>query len=231
MNDIARLSDDELYSKLLSQFAEWWKAWQRRAPATPAPGKPKLARDKVVSAGQPVTLTKSASVSLQKAAILTAALEWKGTGDLDLYAFYVLKDGTTGKVYYKDKGHKNKPLYITLSGDSRNAGREEIVIHRREQLAHVLIAAYSAVKNSFGSFASKPQAVVTDNLGQKVVVPLLNKNHFSFWVAITKLDFTSAGENAVSHVERYSRFMIENSPKLDVNGTFEMNKGPIEFKR
>lgn len=236
VNDITKLSDDELYQRLLSQFAVWWKAWQRLKPSgtgtlIPSGSKPTTQGSKV-SAGRPVTLTKSASVSLQKAATITTALEWKGMGDLDLYAFYVLKDGTVGKVYYKDKGRKSKPPYITLSGDSRTAGREEIVLHRPELLAHVLIAAYSAVKNGLGSFASyKPQAVVTDNLGQKVVVPLLNRNHFSFWVAITKLDFTASSENAVSHVERYSGFMIENSPKLHPNGTFEMNKGPIEFKK
>ncbi|WP_407571789.1 VWA domain-containing protein [Deinococcus altitudinis] len=236
VNDITKLSDDELYQRLLSQFAVWWQAWQRRKPSgtgTPTPSvSTPTARGSKVSAGRPVTLTKSASVSLQKAGTITTALEWKGNGDLDLYAFYVLKDGTVGKVYYKDKGRKSKPPYITLSGDSRTAGREEIILHRPELLAHVLIAAYSAVKNGLGSFASyKPQAVVTDNLGQQVIVPLLNRNHFSFWVAITKLDFTDSSQNAVSHVERYSGFMIENSPKLHANGTFEMNKGPVEFKK
>lgn len=75
---------------------------------------------------------------MQKGKKITVTLSWTGRGDLDLYAFYVLKNGTTGKVYYRDKGSAQAVPYITLSGDSRKAGKETAIIHLPEALAHVV---------------------------------------------------------------------------------------------
>ncbi|ADV66235.1 VWA domain-containing protein [Deinococcus maricopensis] len=223
VDDIAQVTDEVLYDRMLSEFAGWWKAWQQlQPPAAPTPRPAPTAA---------VSLRKNGAVQLQKAATLRAALEWKGQGDLDLYAFYVLADGTSGKVYYRDLGHKDRAPYITLSGDSRVPGREEIVIHRPDALRHVLISAYSAVENGLGSFASyQPRAVVTDGGAQRVDVPVLNRNHFSFWVALASIDFTSPSGPTIRHVERYSRIGTERSPTLNADGTFTMNTGPVEFK-
>ncbi|AZI45236.1 hypothetical protein EHF33_20215 (plasmid) [Deinococcus psychrotolerans] len=225
VDDIGRISDEQLYGQILAEFAVWWKKWQTLGlgnaaasrPAAPAPtGK--------------VSLQKNASVSIQKGKQITITLSWSGRGDLDLYAFYVLKSGVTGKVYYRDKGAAGKPPYITLSGDSKNAGKETAVIHRPEELAHVVFAAYSAVENGAGSFASyKPVATFTDDLGQEVRTAVLGRNHFSFWVALSAIDLTGA-QAKITHLERYSSFATERSPVLHVGGKLEMNKGVVEFK-
>ena len=95
----------------------------------------------------------------------------------------------------------------------------------------MLIVAYSAVKNGFGSFKSyQPQAIITDDRGQTVIVPLLEKNWFSYWAAITLMDFTQPSETVIKHVETYSKFGVEKSPVLYRDGTFKMNVGPMEFK-
>ncbi|MVN87107.1 hypothetical protein GO986_10035 [Deinococcus sp. HMF7620] len=227
-DDIDQLDDEQLYSQLLSEFAAWWKKWE-----TLGLGGPPAARTPAPAAAAPasqVSLKKNASVNIEKGKKITITLQWAGQGDLDLYAFYVLKDGTTGKVYYREQGASRRPPYITLSGDSRKAGQETAVIHRPDELAHVVFAAYSAVSNGAGSFASyKPLTIFTDDLGQEVTAPVLGRNHFSFWVALSAIDLTGA-QAKISHLERYSSFGTERSPVLHASGKLEMNKGVIEFK-
>ena len=187
-----------------------------------------------------VTLEKEGRVSLRKGGgAIRALLSWQGRrggeGDLDLYCFYVLKDGTCGKVYWKDMGRDHAAPWITLSGDSRNAGEETIVLHRPEELRYALFAAYSAVGNGAGSFASyRPRMVLTDQDGSEVTIPLLNPNHTSYWVAISHLSIDR--EITIEHVETYGKsgrafIAAEKSPRLHADGSWDVSKGPIEFKR
>ncbi|KMM37262.1 TerD domain-containing protein [Guptibacillus hwajinpoensis] len=178
-----------------------------------------------------VTLKKKEAISIRKSEKVVATLEWKSKKDLDLYCFYVLKDGTEGKVYYRTPGHANKQPYITLDGDAKGAGKETVIVHKPSELKYVLFSAYSAVSNGIGSFKSmKAKAVVDNQMGQNVTSPLFEKNNFAYWVAIAKIDFTDAQDMSVSHVEKYSKSGTERSPLLYQDGSFEMNVGPIEFK-
>lgn len=188
-----------------------------------------------------VTLEKAGKVDLRKGAgAVKALLQWdgrgRGEGDLDLYCFYVLKDGTCGKVYWKDMGRSHAAPWITLSGDSQNAGEEEIVLHRPDELKYALFAAYSAVGNGAGSFESyRPRMILTDQEGSEVTIPLLNPNSTSYWVAISHL---SVGRSiTIEHVETYGKSGVrawiaaERSPRLHADGSWDISKGPVEFKR
>ena len=208
------------------------------APAPP-PAPPQSTPSTKVSLKK-VTLAKEGRVSLRKGAgEIRALLSWEGRGggdgDLDLYCFYVLKDGTSGKVYWKDLGRSHGAPWITLSGDSRNAGQELIVLHRPDELRYALFAAYSAVGNGAGSFASyRPKMVLTDQDGSEVTIPLLSPNHTSYWVAITHLAI--AGDISIEHVETYGKsgrafIAAERSPRLHPDGSWDVSKGPVEFKR
>ncbi|WP_273853168.1 TerD domain-containing protein [Guptibacillus spartinae] len=178
-----------------------------------------------------VTLKKKEAISIRKSEKVVATLEWKSKKDLDLYCFYVLKDGTEGKVYYRTPGHAHKEPYITLDGDAQGAGKETVVVHKPSELKYVLFSAYSAVSNGIGSFKSmKAKAVVDNQMGQNVTSPLFEKNNFAYWVAIAKIDFTDPHDMSVSHVEKYSKSGTERSPLLYQDGSFEMNVGPMEFK-
>jgi len=151
--------------------------------------------------------------------------------DLDLYCFYVTKTGKTGKIYYRNKGSNKKSPYIVLDGDSRQAGKETIHIERTEDLQYVLFAAYSALSNGVGSFHSmKAKAVVDNHKGNIVEAPLLERNKFSYWVAIAHIDFRDSSSMKISHVETYSKINSEASPLLYEDGTFKMDVGPVEFK-
>jgi stress response protein SCP2 len=178
-----------------------------------------------------VTLKKKEAISIRKSEKVVATLEWKSKKDLDLYCFYVLNDGTEGKVYYRTPGHAQKEPYITLDGDAQGAGKETVIVHKPSELKFVLFSAYSAVSNGIGSFKSmKAKAVVDNQMGQKVTSPLFEKNNFAYWVAIAKIDFTDPHDMSVSHVEKYSKSGTERSPLLYEDGSFEMNVGPMEFK-
>lgn len=187
-----------------------------------------------------VTLKKNESALVKKSSLITASLEWKGKGDLDLYCFYITTKDEIGKVYYRNLGDLSIYPHIALDGDSKVPGCEAIKIAKPNVLKYVLFAAYSAVSNGIGSFSSyKPKAVVTDNQGHTVVVPMLENNDYSYWVAIALIDFTQPSNVAIKHVEMYSGMKKvlgfipvgeERSPLLYKDGTFKMDVGAVEFK-
>lgn len=191
----------------------------------------------------------SATISLDKSdrsITVTASLVWDGGdksrrksgADLDLYALFVPKAGVSAKkadsdgvIYYRDLGTTTSAPYIRLDGDSREPGRETVRITRPDEQGYVLICAYSAVENGFGSFKSYgAHAEVTDGQGSTVNVPLFNNKRAVFWVAIALVDFTDPEGVAIRHVEKYSKLMSERRPMLYTDGTFAMDSGPVEFK-
>ncbi|MGT2528224.1 hypothetical protein ACU4GG_14500 [Streptomyces nojiriensis] len=192
--------------------------------------------------------------------MVTATLEWDGGSeqrrargaDLDLYALFVpasearrgteepgtlVKTGPTSAkeskaVYYKNLGSLHEPPFIKLDGDARKPGRETVRITRPEQQGYVLLCAYSALSNGFGSFRSfGAHVVVTDGRGSTVTVPLYENTKTRYWVAMTLVDFTAPDGAAIRHIEAYSGRMTERRPVLHPDGTIQMNAGPVEFKR
>ncbi|MFF7247706.1 TerD family protein [Embleya sp. NPDC008237] len=215
------------------------------APAAPAPismAKEPLGRVDLAKGGR-------ATINMDKAdrsITVTASLVWDGgddarrkTGaDLDLYALFVprskvgaKKGDKDGVIYYRELGSLTAAPYIQLDGDSRVPGRETVRITRPDEQGYVLICAYSAVENGFGSFKSYgAHAEVTDGQGSTVNVPLFNNKRAVFWVAIALVDFTDPDGVSIQHVEKYSKLMQERRPMLYPDGTFEMGAGPAEFK-
>uniref|UniRef100_A0AAU2JLR5 TerD family protein n=1 Tax=Streptomyces sp. NBC_00049 TaxID=2903617 RepID=A0AAU2JLR5_9ACTN len=141
-------------------------------------------------------------------------------------------DGGAGVVYYKELGSLEEPPYVRLDGDAREPGRETVRIVRPDEQGYVLLCAYSAVSNGFGSFRSfGAKVVVTDGRGSDVTVPLFENTKTRYWVAIALVDFTDPDGAAIRHVEAYSARMTERRPVLHADGGIEMNGGPVEFKR
>ncbi|MGW2823577.1 TerD family protein [Streptomyces sp. NPDC001443] len=135
-------------------------------------------------------------------------------------------------VYYKHLGSVESPPYIRLDGDARVPGRESIRIVRPDEQGYVLLCAYSAVSNGYGSFRGfGAQVVVDDGRGSTVTVPLFENTRTRYWVAIALVDFTGADDAAIHHIEAYSGRMTERRPVLHPDGTITMNAGPVEFKR
>ncbi|WP_329339561.1 TerD domain-containing protein [Streptomyces sp. NBC_00663] len=134
-------------------------------------------------------------------------------------------------VYYKNLGSLQQAPYIQLDGDSQVPGRETVRIVRPDQQGYVLLCAYSALSNGFGSFKSfGAQVVVDDGRGSHVTVPLFENTKTRYWVAIALVDFTATDGAAIHHIEAYSGRMTERRPVLHPDGTIEMNAGPVEFK-
>ncbi|MBT2673979.1 TerD family protein [Streptomyces sp. ISL-14] len=135
-------------------------------------------------------------------------------------------------IYYKRLGSAKTRPYIRLDGDARVPGRESLRIVRPDQQGYVLLCAYSALSNGFGSFRSfGAKAVITDGRGSTVTVPLFENTKTRYWVAIALVDFTAPDGAAIHHIEAYSARMTERRPVLHPDGTVAMNAGPVEFKR
>ncbi len=136
-----------------------------------------------------------------------------------------------GVIYYRALGSVRHDPFIALDGDSRAPGRETIRIARPDEQGYVLLCAYSALSNGFGSFRSfGAKVVVTDGRGSTVTVPLFEKTRTRYWVAIALVDFSDPDGAAIRHIEAYSARMTERRPVLHPDGTIEMNAGPVEFK-
>ncbi len=142
------------------------------------------------------------------------------------------KEQQADVVYYRRRGSLNNRPFIKLDGDSRVPGRESIRIVRPAEQGYILLCAYSALSNGFGSFRSfGAKVVVTDGRGSTVTVPLFENTRTRYWVAIALVDFTAPDGAVIHHVEAYSARMTERRPVLHTDGTIEMNGGPVEFKR
>ncbi|MEO3752734.1 TerD family protein [Streptomyces sp. B6B3] len=138
---------------------------------------------------------------------------------------------SAGVVYYRGLGSLHHDPFIALDGDSRAPGRETVRIVRPDEQGYVLLCAYSALSNGFGSFLSfGARVVVTDGRGSTVTVPLFEKTRTRYWVAIALVDFSDPDGAAIRHIEAYSARMTERRPVLHPDGTIEMNAGPVEFK-
>lgn len=172
------------------------------APPSPTPP-PSLSLSKT-----PINLKKSgekATISLSKGAKVTARLKWETEADLDLYCFYVDDAGNENKVYYHNLGSLTKPPFIQLLGDSKIAGEEVVEIARPDKVRYALIAAYSAISNGVGSFYSyQARCVITDNDGQTITTHLAHQDPYSYWVALARIDFSTAGKLTIENVETYS---------------------------
>lgn len=171
-------------------------------PAPPQP-QPSLSLSKT-----PINLKKSgekATISLTKGAKVTARLKWETEADLDLYCFYVDDTGNESKIYYRNLGSSSKPPFIQLLGDSKIAGEEVVEIARPDKVRYALIAAYSAISNGVGSFYSyQARCVITDNDGQTITTHLADQDPYSYWVALARIDFSTAGKLTIENVETYS---------------------------
>lgn len=181
-----------------------------------------------------ILLEKGQSISTQSPSTIMAIFEWmikKKELDVDLYCFYVLQSGETGKVYYRHLGSASSDPYMTLDVDAETPGKRTVVIHQPSKLKYVLFASYKPLTSGAHSFKKIEAKLVIDNrMGQQVTTTLYENNRYAYWAAIARMDFTKANDLVISQVECYSRPGSEKSPVLNEDGTFMMDKGPIEFK-
>ncbi len=95
-------------------------------------------------------------------------------------------------VYYKRLGSLEDHPHIRLDGDARAPGREFVRIVRPDAQGYVLLCAYSALSNGYGSFRSfGAKVVITDGRGSTVTVPLFENAKTRYWVALALIDFGS----------------------------------------
>jgi tellurite resistance protein TerA len=167
----------------------------RAAPAvTPVSAGPvrlgKVTLDKPAQS-TPVNLGKRADGKMEHLAV---RMNWTMGVDLDLHAFYRLKSGAEGHVYFVNKGSLSGPPFIALDTDAgvgNSAGKnvENLTISDLSQLESVIFVAnifrfFGGSKENFAKYDG--QVVVTTSLGE-IVVPLTSKT-LGKWAVIAKLE-------------------------------------------
>ncbi len=178
-----------------------------------------------------IILKSKESTAITSNPPILATLKWETRTDLDLYCFYVTQKNEIGKIFYKDMGGADKYPHVYLNQDSKKGGSETMTILRPELLKYALIVGHREFESGAGSFESaKAEAVIENETGNSVSVPLHEGNDYAYWVAIARLDFTETGKVTISHAETYSKADVEQAPVIKTDGTFKMDGGKVEFK-
>lgn len=174
------------------------------APRSPPPPRPAEASQQPVVRLGKILLDKPtafAALSLAKGAggplQVRVRMTWHAGVDLDLHAFYRLKDGATGHVYFADKGNLRVAPWIALDQDAavdRRAGEHEenLTISKIDAVQTILFAANIFTLGGLFGFGSdnfaRYDGVVTVSTGnQDIVVPLASSEP-GRWAVIARLD-------------------------------------------
>jgi len=191
----------------LPAFARRFGATMPSAPATASSSNrssiPQQPQASPVQLGK-ILLDKpaaSAALSLAKATggfrEVRVRMTWHTGVDLDLHAFYRLKDGRLGHVYFADKGALHAAPWIALDQDAavdRRSGNHEenLCIAKIEAVESILFAANIFTLSGLLGFGNENFArydgVVTVSTGsQDIVVPLASSEP-GRWAVIARLD-------------------------------------------
>lgn len=203
--------------------------------AAPPPPKPTLTPPKaepapaarVEAAGKPVSLTK---VTLTKSAQTTSldiakdssgklenikvTLAWTAKVDLDLHAFYRLKNGKTGQVFFGSKGALEKAPFIRLDkdmgvGNTGGDNKETLLIGDLSQIECIIFATnifrfFGRGKERFSRYDGR--VILTTSLGE-VTVPLTSETPGS-WAVIAKVE--NKHQPVITNINQ----ILERQPKL-----------------
>lgn len=117
---------------------------------------------------------------------LDGKLFWKSAVDLDFYAFYERKDGSTGTVYYGSRNH-NGIMLDKDSGVGDVGGDNEENIHiQAEEFSKVLFVANIYGKSN-AKFSSYDGEVIVSFGDEEVHVPLTSSDRGS-WCEVALYD-------------------------------------------
>jgi len=201
------------------------------AEPAPAPEPPKLAPKPPKAEPTPppkpvsltkVTLTKSAqTTSLDLAKNSSGKLEnvkvtlaWTAKVDLDLHAFYRLKNGKTGQVFFGSKGALEKAPFIKLDkdmgvGNTGGDNKETLLIGDLSQIECIIFATnifrfFGRGKENFSRYDGR--VILTTSLGE-VTVPLTSETPGS-WAVIAKVD--NMHQPVITNINQ----ILERQPEL-----------------
>jgi tellurite resistance protein TerA len=209
-------------------------AEQAHAPAPPKnapksasePSKAEPTPPPVVS-NSPVRLTKvtldknsqATSINLAKDSAgklenIKVTLAWTAKVDLDLHAFYRLKNGKTGQVFFASKGALDKAPFIKLDrdmgvGNTGGDNKEALVIGDLSQIDCIIFATnifrfFGRSKENFARYDGR--VILTTSLGE-VTVPLTSEMQGS-WAVIAKVE--NKDQPVITNINQ----ILERQPEL-----------------
>ncbi|BDA67612.1 hypothetical protein RIVM261_069960 [Rivularia sp. IAM M-261] len=141
-------------------------------------------------------------------------LSWTKSVDLDLHAFYKLKNGTFGHVSYINKGSLNQAPCILLDkdagvGNTPGNNQENIKIATLSHVDYVLIATnifrflgFLSAGDSFAKYDGK--VTVKTDAGDHIEVPLISEE-IGKWCVITKIDNSNLSTPKVININKVQK--------------------------
>jgi uncharacterized protein involved in tellurium resistance len=142
-------------------------------------------------------------------------LQWTLGVDLDLHAFFRLRNGKKGHIYFAHRDERGISLDRD-AGVTRNRGQHEenLAITELDQFDEVIFAtqifSFFGTKHSYSSYDGK--VIVETNNGDRVLVPLTSQERKP-WCAIAKLTNPAGGRPKITNLN----VVLDRDPEV---GTF-----------
>jgi len=189
---------------------------------TPAPPKAEPAPPPKPVSLTKVTLDKSSqttSINLAKDSAgklenVKVTLAWTAKVDLDLHAFYRLKNGKTGQVFFGSKGALDKAPFIKLDkdmgvGNTGGDNKETLVIGDLSQIECLIFATnifrfFGRGSENFARYDGR--VIITTSLGEVTVT--LTSEMLGSWAVIAKVE--NKDQPVITNINR----ILERQPEL-----------------
>lgn len=158
---------------------------------------------------------KNDEANLTESTNIHAQLKWTSSVDLDLYTFYLTKEGKEGRVFYGRMSEEGIRLDEDAGvGDIGGDNEENINIESLHNLKHILIVAN--IYNKLTNFSKYNGSVIVEAGEQQIKVPLTSKTKGS-WCVVAHLDNTSPIGAKLINVNKV--YTIAPSIMNFINGT------------
>jgi uncharacterized protein involved in tellurium resistance len=139
-------------------------------------------REVILRVGEKATLNNSLPIEH-----IHVQMTWTKAIDLDLHAFYRLKSGNKGEVYYVNKSGPNIELdYDAGVGDKAGHNEENIDVSRLEDFDQIIFATkIFGDGDRFSDYDGK--VIIETNCGDKIMVPL-SAQKLGRWCSIASIN-------------------------------------------
>jgi tellurite resistance protein TerA len=180
-------------------------------PPPPEPPKVNLGKVSLKKQGESAVLRSTPSRPFTR---MNVKLRWTAAVDLDLHAFYKMKNGQAGHVFFASRGDLRRPPHIQLDqdagvGNTAGNNEENITITTLDNIEYVLIAtnifrltSFLSPSDNFARYDGR--VLVQTDLGDDIEVPLTSQEP-GRWCIIAELDNTNVQAPRVVNINKVQK--------------------------
>ena len=181
------------------------------APPPAEPPKVNLGKVSLKKQGESAVLRSTPNRPFSR---MNVKLRWTAAVDLDLHAFYKMKNGQSGHVFFGSRGTLKRSPYIELDqdagvGNTPGNNEENITITTLDNIETVLIAtnifrfvSFLSPSDNFARYDGR--VLVQTDLGDDIEVPLTSQEP-GRWCIIAELDNTNTQAPRVVNINKVQK--------------------------